>query len=135
MNKDHCGRFEICTKFSEIIVLSLSFLLFALFSNDGEFNQIVMGVAIYSTINLIFIRLSKAYLSKINNNPIVVLNLLTENFIGLITGGIVAFHLINLLLNLDNVMMVLIFSSIMTFFILGTFSPLMETTSKNVARR
>lgn len=135
MKKNHYGQFGILAKFSEITVLALSFLLFALFSNNTDVNQVIFSAALYSTINLTFMCLSRAYLPKVTQSPIILFNQLTENLVGLIIGGIAAFHLINSLVQLDNVIMILIFSSIMTFFILGTFSPLMETTAKNVARR
>lgn len=135
MSKNHFGRSKICAKFSEIIVLSLSFLLFALFSSNVDINQILISATIYSFISLFFMRLSRVFLSKVANSSIGVFNLLAENFIGLLVGSIIAFNLINLLMKLDNVIMILVFSSIMTFFVLGTFSPLMETPTKNIARR
>ncbi len=83
----------------------------------------------YSTILLAFVQLSKSAIAHYYKSVSECTRQILGNAIGILVGTCIMLLLEKLLSNQSSIIVVIIFSSIMAFFVLGTFCSLSHKTS------
>jgi hypothetical protein len=112
----------------DFVVLSATFyascMLLSVELGGGLFLQILA----YSTILLVFVRLSKRAIASYNKSIGETTRQILGNATGILIGTCVVALLEKILLTRGDIIVVYILSGVMAFFILGTLSPIVNKT-------
>lgn len=119
---------------TDLMVLTTSFLIFTLATDFINTKQIMIDLFFYVSIVFICLRLSKRLVFEYVHNSNRVLNVLLGNGSGLFLGGGLVLSVSQVLPALHESSLVVVFSSIMAFFILGTLSPLVKSSHRDIIR-
>ena len=112
----------------DLVVLGITFfvscMLFSVELEGGLFFQILA----YSTILLVFVRLGKRAVVSYSRSVGETTRQILGNASGILIGTCVVLLAENILSTSDEIIVAVIFSSVMAFFILGTLSPIVHKT-------
>lgn len=119
-------------KITDIIVLSVSFLLFAMMMEYVSLTSLFIDLFLYVVVVFVCLQVGRRIILEYVHSSKRFVNILTGNIAGLIIGGLLVF-IINLLVpGIKESMVVVVFSSIMAFFILGTLSPMVKSSHRDI---
>ena len=121
-------NFRLLDQLVDFVVMGVSFfiscLLWSVELQGGLFFQIVA----YSAVLLVFVRLSKRTIVSYSKPVSIITLQILGNATGIVVGTCVVLLLVKLLATSGEIVMAVIFSRVMAFFILGTLSPLVHQT-------
>lgn len=123
---------SLYSRLIDLAVLSLSFILFSYLVDFGNPEQLFTNMAFYVGIVFICLRASKRFFFEFANNKSRMLRVLMGNVSGLLLGSILALKLENIFPNLGEKAVVVIFASLLAFFILGTLSPMVKSSHRDI---
>lgn len=116
----------------DLAVLSFSFTVFALITGMTFSYNVLLDLVLYVSVVFICLRVAKRLIFthfSISNR---VLSVLAGNTAGLIVGGIAVALIDTLIPVFQESLLVVILSSILAFFVLGTVSPMIKTSHRDV---
>jgi len=123
---------SLYSRIVDLLVLSASFLLFSYLTGYQNPAQILTDLLFYVSVVFICLRLCKRYIfNHIHTNSRISLVLL-GNVTGLIFGALVAIFVESFFSGNGEVFLVVIFSSVLAFFILGTLSPMVKSSHNDI---
>lgn len=119
---------------TDLIVLTSSFLIINLSIDFTGTKQLLIDLFFYVSIIFICLRLSKRLVFEYAPNSNRILNVLLGNSSGLLLGGMLVLLITQMLPVFQESILVVVFSSIVAFFILGTLSPLVKSSNRDIIR-
>lgn len=134
MSIDTIKTSSTCSRATDLIVLTISFLLFSLVVGKGaaSTDQLLMNMAFYVGVVFVALRLSKRFFFEHLALKSRMLRILLGNTSGLLVGTILSLLLEQLFPGLGERAVVFIFSSVLAFFILGTLSPMVKSSHHDI---
>lgn len=116
---------KLFNRFIDFTVLALTFYLSCLLLSVEIDSGLLIQILAYSTIVLIFVRLCKRVIVSHRKSLSTLNRQILGNAAGILVGTCVMLVLLKLLTGSGEIIVALIFSSVMAFFVLGTLSPLL----------
>ena len=118
----------------DISVLSISYLLFSYIAESGSIDvqQLLINMIFYVGIVFITLRLGKRILFDLIKSKSRILCILLGNVAGLTIGTLLAMLLEQFFPGVSERAVVVIFSSVLAFFILGTLSPMVKSSHRDI---
>ncbi len=116
----------IISRIIDFMVLGCTFYISCMLLSVPLSGNTIFHTLIYATVILVSVRLGGYFLSAILLSASSVVKLMLCNATGLLIGGIVMFVLGSMVPGLNGSAVVVVFASVMAFFVLGTISPLLK---------
>ncbi len=116
----------IISRVIDFLVLGCTFYISCMLLSVPLSGNTIFHTLIYATVILVSVRLGGYFLSAILLSASSVVKLMLCNAAGLLIGGIVMFVLGSMVPGLNGSAVVVVFASVMAFFVLGTISPLLK---------
>jgi len=116
----------------DLIVLATSFLLLAAITGFGSFEQVVIDLVFYVAVVFISLRVCKRIVFEYIHTSRRITSVLLGNISGLILGAFSVILLDQLFPGLGESALIVILSSILAFFILGTLSPMVKSSYHDI---
>lgn len=116
----------------DLLVLSGSFLLFAYLMDFESSGQFWASLLLYVAVVFVSLRLSKRLIFGYVHNTRRITSILLGNITGLLVGALLVLMLDQVLPGIGEGALVVVFSSIMAFFILGTLSPMVKSSHNDI---
>ncbi len=116
----------IISRVIDFLVLGCTFYISCMLLSVPLSGNTIFHTLIYATVILVSVRLGGYFLSAILLSANSVVKLMLCNATGLLIGGIVMFVLGSMVPGLNGSAVVVVFASVMAFFVLGTISPLLK---------
>ncbi len=116
----------------DLLVLSGSFLLFAYLTDFESSKQFWAGLLVYVAVVFVCLRLSKRLIFGFAHSSRRITTVLLGNVSGLLVGALLVLMLEQVLLGIGEGALVVVFSSILAFFILGTLSPMVKSSHNDI---
>ena len=125
---------SLWSRVMDISVLSASYLLFSYIVDSGvvDVQQLLINMIFYVSIVFITLRLGKRILFDLIKNKSRMLCILLGNVSGLTMGTLLAMLLEQFFPGVSERAVVVIFSSVLAFFILGTLSPMVKSSHRDI---
>ena len=120
------------SRMTDFVVLSMSFVMFALLTESTSFVQMMINMVCYVGIVFVCLRLAKRIVFQYVQNATRVINVLIGNIAGLIVGGALVLSIGYIVPGIAESALVVVFSSVMAFFILGTLSPMVRSSKSDI---
>ena len=118
---------------TDLLALAISFLLFTALLHVGDVSEyLIRNMFFYVCLVFICLRLSKRLFFVLLIPKSRVLFILLGNISGLLVGTILALVFIQFFPAFGEAAIVIIASSVLAFFILGTFSPLVKSSHRDI---
>ena len=118
---------------TDLLALVISFLLFASLFYSGEDDEyLIRSILIYVIPVFICLRLCKRLFFVMLIHKSRVLCILLGNISGLAVGTILVLIIMQFLPSLEEKAIAIIASSVLAFFILGTISPLVKSSQRDI---
>ena len=121
---------RVLNRVVDFAVLGVTFFLSSLLFSVAWGSTLLLQVLVYSTILLVCVRLSKRAIVSYNRSIGEASRQILGNGAGILIGTCIMSVLAKLVSASDGIFVVVIFSSVMAFFILGTLSPILHKTPK-----
>ncbi len=119
----------IRSRFIDFFALGCTFYASCLLLSVPLSGETLFYTLVYATVILISVRLGRYLLSTVFTSMNIVARKMLCNAAGLLVGGIAMFELGSMVLKLNEMAVVVVFSSVMAFFVLGTISPLLHKSA------
>ena len=116
----------------DLIVLASSFLLLAMITDPGSIQQVAADLVLYVVVVFISLRICKRLVFEYVHSSRRIITVLLGNVSGLILGALLVILLDQLLPGIGESALIVIFSSILAFFILGTLSPMVKSSYHDI---
>lgn len=116
-------------RLTDFVVLIATFYAFCLLFAVELGGSLFAHMFAYSTLLLAFVRLSKRAIAHYYKSVSECIRQILGNAIGILIGTSIMLLLETLLLNHSGIVVAITLSSVMAFFVLGTFCPLAHKTS------
>ena len=116
----------------DLIVLASSFLLLAMITGPGSIQQVAADLVLYVVVVFISLRICKRLVFEYVHSSRRIITVLLGNVSGLILGALLVILLDQLLPGIGESALIVIFSSILAFFILGTLSPMVKSSYHDI---
>ena len=123
---------NVSSRLIDFAVLLISFLLFAMFMGFGSISLIAMDLLLYVGVVFVCVRLSKRVVFEYIHSSSRSLNVLLGNIIGLFAGSATVLLLGKFVPAVQEMALVVVFSSVTAFFILGTLSPMVKSSYRDI---
>ena len=123
---------KLFNRFIDFTVLALTFYLSCLLLSVEIDSGLWLQIRAYSSIVLIFVRLCKRLIVSHWKSLSALNRQILGNAAGILVGTCVMLVLETFLAGSGEIIVALIFSSVMAFFVLGTLSPLFNKKSTSV---
>jgi len=118
---------------TDLLALVISFLLFASLLYSGMDDEyLIRSILIYVILVFICLRLCKRLFFVMLIHKSRVLCILLGNISGLAVGTILVLIIMQFLPSLEEKAIAIIASSVLAFFILGTISPLVKSSQRDI---
>jgi len=132
MDSQKINSNNLYSRLIDLIVIAASFLLFSVVTEFAYLTEILGDTAFYVAFVFITLRLCKRIVSRYFYPTKSIISELLGNLTGFFVS-VVLLLLLNSLLPLVSVNVeVVIFSSILAFFILGTLAPMLKSTHRDI---
>ena len=118
---------KLLNRLVDFVVLGLTFYLSCLVLSIGSGNGLFFLALTYATIMLVFVQLCKKAIVSYKKSVSEITRQILGNAVGILIGTFIMLFLETLLLTDGELMVAIIFSSTMAFFILGTLSPIVHS--------
>ncbi len=132
MNVSQIKTSSMSSRITDLVVLTASFLIFSLVSGFSSLMEIFSGLVCYVTIVFMCLRLCKRIMFYHSYGSMRVFNVLLGNFCGFFLGGSVVIILGLIMTTFQIGFLMVIFPSIMAFFVLGTLSPMVKSSHRDI---
>lgn len=119
---------RVLNRVVDYAVLGATFFVSSLLFSVASGSALIFQILAYSTILLVCVRLCKRAIVSYNKSIGEVSRQILGNGAGILIGTCIMLVLENLVSASDGIFAVVIFSSVMAFFILGTLSPIVHKT-------
>ena len=123
---------SLYSRLVDLLVLAVSFLLFAYITEYESQSQLWIDLFFYVSVVFISLRLSKRFIFERIHTENRIACVLLGNITGLLFGAVLAILLESFFPGNGEVILVVVFSSIMAFFILGTLSPMVKSSHNDI---
>lgn len=119
---------RVLNRVVDFTVLGVTFFVSSLLFSVASGSTLLLQILVYSTILLVCVRLSKRAIVSYNRSIGEASRQILGNGAGILIGTCIMLVLEKLVSASDGIFVVVIFSSVMAFFILGTLSPILHKT-------
>ena len=116
----------------DLIVLATSFLLLAVITGFGSFEQVIIDLVLYVAVVFISLRVCKRIVFEHIHTSRRITSVLLGNISGLLLGSLSVILLDQLFPGIGESALIVILSSILAFFILGTLSPMVKSSYHDI---
>ncbi|MBT4076808.1 MAG: hypothetical protein HOE78_09485 [Gammaproteobacteria bacterium] len=116
----------------DLIVLATSFLLLAVITGFGSFEQVIIDLVLYVAVVFISLRVCKRIVFEHIHTSRRITSVLLGNISGLLLGALSVILLDQLFPGIGESALIVILSSILAFFILGTLSPMVKSSYHDI---
>lgn len=116
----------------DLIVLTTSFLMLAMITNIGDPVQVVIDLVFYVTVMFISLRLCKRLIFEYVHTSRRITSVLLGNITGLVVGALLVILMDQFFQGIGESALIVVFSSILAFFILGTLSPMVKSSHSDI---
>ncbi|MCP4078575.1 MAG: hypothetical protein GY744_20630 [Gammaproteobacteria bacterium] len=123
---------SFCSRIIDLIALASSFLLLAMITDSGSITQLAADMVLYVVVVFISLRICKRLVFEYVRSSKRFITVLLGNVSGLILGALSVILLDQLLPGIGESALIVIFSSILAFFILGTLSPMVKSSYHDI---
>lgn len=123
---------SIGSRATDIFVLTVSFLLFTMITEYENLTSLFIDLFLYVGIVFVCLRLSKRIIFQYVHSSKRCINILSGNIVGLAVGGLLVFTISQLVPVVKESVVVVVFSSVLAFFILGTLSPMIKSSHNDI---
>ncbi len=123
---------SFCSRIIDLIALASSFLLLAMITDSGSITQLAADMVLYVVVVFISLRICKRLVFEYVRSSKRFITVLLGNVSGLILGALSVILLDQLLPGIRESALIVIFSSILAFFILGTLSPMVKSSYHDI---
>ena len=113
----------------DFVVLGATFYVSCMLLSVESGGSLFFHMLAYSTILLAFVRLSKRAIANYYKSIGESTRQILGNAIGILSGTFIMFLVVKLFSNHGEIIVAIILSSVMAFFVLGTLCPLAHKTS------
>jgi hypothetical protein len=120
------------SRITDLIVLATSFLLLAVITGFGSFEQVIIDLVLYVAVVFISLRVCKRIVFEYVHTSRRITRVLLGNISGLILGVLLVIMLDQLFPGIGESALIVILSSILAFFILGTLSPMVKSSYHDI---
>jgi hypothetical protein len=120
------------SRLTDLSVLVFSFLVFELLVGSQGWRHTALDLLVYVSVLFISIRLSKRFVFQVLSGQHRCINTIYGNVFGIVVGVTVLLLLDALMPVLSENLLVVVFSSVMAFFVLGTLSPVVKSSHKDI---
>ncbi len=116
----------------DLSVLIISFLVFELLIGSQGLRHTALEMLMYVSVLFISIRVGKRFVFQSLSGQHRCINTIYGNVFGIVVGVTVLFLVDSLMPILSENLLVVVFSSVMAFFVLGTLSPVVKSSHKDI---
>ena len=116
----------------DLIVLTSSFLLLVMITDMGSIQQVAADLVLYVVVVFISLRTCKRLVFEFVPTSNRITAVLLGNVSGLILGALSVILLDQLLPGIGESALIVILSSILAFFMLGTLSPMIKSSNRDI---
>jgi len=116
----------------DLIVLTSSFLLLVMITDMGSIQQVAADLVLYVVVVFISLRTCKRLVFEFVPTSNRITAVLLGNVSGLILGALSVILLDQLLPGIGESALIVILSSILAFFMLGTLSPMIKCSNRDI---
>lgn len=120
------------SRLTDLLVLTVSFLLFAVITEYETITSLMIDLFFYVVVVFVSLRVCKRIIFQYVHSSKRFVNIMMGNVSGLVLGGFLVFIINQLVPGFKESMVVVVFSSILAFFILGTLSPLVKSSNRDI---
>lgn len=120
------------SRFIDLIVLSLSFLFLVLITDIGNPTHFIVDFFLYVSVMFISLRLSKRIFCEYFRSSSRIAGVLLGNITGLMAGAILVMLIEQFFTGFAVSTLIIILSSIFAFFVLGTLSPMVKSSHRDI---
>jgi len=132
MNQTSLISSDAGSRITDLLVLVISFLVFELLIDGEGIGRSALEMLMYVSVLFISIRIGKRLVFRVLSGQHRCLNTLYGNVVGIFCGVSVLLLLDSLMPVLSENLLVVVFSSVMAFFVLGTLSPVVKSSHKDI---
>ena len=128
---------RLYSRIIDLIVLTSSFLLLTAITDIGNphnSNPVEFSIYLFCFVAVMFIslRLSKRIIFQYLHTSSQIARVLLGNITGLVVGAALVMFIEQFFMGLVGGAMIVVFSSILAFFILGTLSPMVKSSQRDI---
>ncbi len=116
----------------DLIVLASSFLLLAIITDLGTIQQVASDLVLYVVVVFISLQICKHIVFEYVDTSRRITTVLLGNVSGLIMGALSVILLDQLFPGIGESALIIILSSILAFFMLGTLSPMVKSSYHDI---
>lgn len=120
------------SRITDIVVLTVSFLVFTFMAEFENLASLLTDLVLYVAVFFVCLRVSKRIFFEYVHSSKRFVNILFGNVTGLLAGSMLIFIIYNIFPGMIENMMIVVFSSILAFFILGTLSPMVKSSHNDI---
>lgn len=120
------------SKIIDLAALSASFILLAVITDFGGLMKIIVDLLFYVAVMFISLQVCKRIVFENVHVSGRITRVLLGNVTGLVVGAVLVLLLDMLFPSIGESALVVIFSSILAFFILGTLSPMVKSSHHDI---
>jgi len=122
------------SRITDLIVLVASFMSFSFLTEIQDIKILAFECLLYVSVVFISLRISKRLIFQYLHGSTRVISILVGNSVGLLTGGLAVALISKMFSGSNEAFAIILFSSILAFFILGTFSPMIKSSHRDIIR-
>jgi hypothetical protein len=126
MSPSKISQSSFGSRLTDLVVLTISFLIFVSLMDIHLTANVLVDLVIYVSVVFVCLRVARRLIFDNVNYTKRILKVLLGNISGLLVGAVLLLIADRFLPFTSHSMIVVIFSSILAFFILGTLSPLIK---------
>ncbi len=119
----------------DLVVLTVSFLLLAVITDFAKPLELMTDLFFYVAVMFISLRICKRIVFEYVQTSRRIINVLLGNVSGLVVGATLVMLLDQLFPGIGESALIVILSSILAFFILGTLSPMVKCSHRDMIHR
>ena len=123
---------DLASRLTDLLVLMMSFIVFNLLVGADGLQHSLVDLLLYVSVLFVSLRLSKRLVFGSFSRGPRCLNTIYGNVLGIVIGTTVLLLADALLPFIHENLLVIIFASLMAFFILGTLSPVVKSSHKDI---
>ena len=126
------SKSKLYSRIIDLMVLTSSFLLLTLITDIVNPVKYSIDLFVFVGVMFISLRLSKRFISERFHTSSRIANILLGNIVGLMIGALLVMLIDQFFAGILESALIVIFSSILAFFILGTLSPMLKSSQRNI---
>ena len=123
---------DLASRLTDLVVLMMSFIVFTLLVGSDGLQHSLVDLLLYVAVLFVSLRLSKRLVFGSFRRGPRCLKTIYGNVLGMVIGTTVLLLADGLLPFIHENLLVIIFASLMAFFILGTLSPVVKSSHKDI---